>query len=910
MTAWDESRLEELEALRARVAELESERAVAERHSTLYRLLIEHLNVGIFLSSVDGVILECNERIAEIAGEAGPGDVVKRSAANLYVDPNDRKRLVEELATRGHLKNFETRARRKDGSARWVSMSAALADVGPDGTRAVLGMIEDISERKLNDSKIASTEQRYRELYDNMRDAYGRVDMVGRIVEHNRAFSELVGYANEELVELTYQDLTPPEWHEKERRILEEQVLTRGYSDLYEKEYVRKDGQRVPVELLTSLLRAANGAPVGMWAIVRDVSERRRVEQELRSSEARFRVLAEQALLGIAILQDNRIRYVNQAVADMNGYSVEEMRSWRAIDFAKLVHPDDADFAIEQSRKKQHGDPSALPHYAYRLITKGGQVKWAEQYSRTIEFEGRPANFVTIIDVTAGKTAELSLAEEKERLAVTLRSIAEALITTDAERRIVLMNPAAERLSGYTQEAARGLAISEFLKVVSSADAALSDALDSASPTFEQSGTARFRARDGSERQVKYRSVPLRPAQGEPFGMVLVLRDVTDELKLAQGLERAAKLEALGVLAAGIAHDFNNLLGSLYGHLDLARESLERSHPARAHLELGRQAFERAKALTGQMLAFAKGGAPVRSVGSLAEAVRECVAFALSGSAIAAEFELEPGLWAVEFEKNQLAQALDNLVINAKQAMKHGGVLRVRARNQLLGPDDPSALPAGRYVRLSFRDEGEGIPAELLPRIFDPFFTTKPDGTGLGLTTTYAIVQRHEGTLLVESELGKGSTFHLLLPATTQTEQPKPASAERPKSGRGLVLVMDDEAAIRRVLGHMLTRLGYEPILASDGGELLEIARKLGSRQSDTVAVLLDLTVPSGLGGREVVPGLSELLPAVPLVASSGYSDDPIMANPTHFGFARSLRKPFLLDELAELLSELQGGAR
>jgi CheY-like chemotaxis protein len=320
---------------------------------------------------------------------------------------------------------------------------------------------------------------------------------------------------------------------------------------------------------------------------------------------------------------------------------------------------------------------------------------------------------------------------------------------------------------------------------------------------------------------------------------------------------------------------------------------------------LAQEAFERAKALTGQLLAFAKGGAPVRKVGSLVNCVQQCAEFSLSGSNVKLELDLEASLWSAEFDENQLAQAFDNILINAKQAMPSGGTLRIVGAN-VVAPRGPTLdLPPGRYVKLSFADRGRGIPPAILERIFDPFFTTKAEGSGIGLTAAYAILKKHNGHIEADSRPGDGATFHVWLPASVDDYQDTHAAPREPKSGHGLVLVMDDDDMVRHMAASMLALLGYEPIATCDGAEALKRTRALLAEGKHLSAAMLDLTVRSGEGGRETVRPLRELLPNLPMIASSGYSDDPVMADPAQFGFSASLRKPFRLEELGELLGQL-----
>ncbi|HEX2878109.1 MAG TPA: ATP-binding protein, partial [Polyangiaceae bacterium] len=315
----------------------------------------------------------------------------------------------------------------------------------------------------------------------------------------------------------------------------------------------------------------------------------------------------------------------------------------------------------------------------------------------------------------------------------------------------------------------------------------------------------------------------------------------------------------------------------------------------------------RAKSLTGQLLAFAKGGAPLRKVNSLASTVSRCVDFALSGSTVKVELDLETGLWSAEFDENQLAQAFDNILINAKQAMSKGGTLRILGRNVVAEQGPAPELAPGRYIKLSFTDQGPGISSAIVERIFDPFFTTKAEGSGIGLTAAYAILKKHDGHIEVDSRPNEGATFHVWIPASIDDFQVTRAAETDRKSGHGAVLLMDDDDLVRRMASSMLTALGYEPITACDGAEALERARTLVAEGKRLRAALLDLTVRSGEGGRETVRPLRKLLPELPIIASSGYSEDPVMAEPAQFGFSASLPKPFRLEELGELLARLVG---
>ena len=379
-------------------------------------------------------------------------------------------------------------------------------------------------------------------------------------------------------------------------------------------------------------------------------------------------------------------------------------------------------------------------------------------------------------------------------------------------------------------------------------------------------------------------------------------RAEAERLNLEQQLSQAQRLESLGLLAGGIAHDFNNLMSAIYAHIELALDSpLDKD--AADNLSTAMASMGRARDLTRQLLTFAKGGAPVRKVGRLFPFVEESARFALSGGRATCTFDVAPDLWACNFDENQMGQVIGNLMINAQQAMPGVGAIRISARNIRLAHHEAAALPAGHYLMVAVEDNGMGISAETLPRIFDPFFTTKEQGRGLGLSTCHSIMRRHDGAITADSTPGQGSTFRLYLPAVCSPGDllvlEAPTEQHR---GSGRVLVMDDERSIRDVLSASLTSLGYSVETVGDGCAAVEMFAQESRAGRPFSAVLLDLTVPGGLGGKEAAPALRALDPSASLFVTSGYAEDPVMANPVDYGFTASLRKPFAKSELAQLL--------
>ncbi len=379
--------------------------------------------------------------------------------------------------------------------------------------------------------------------------------------------------------------------------------------------------------------------------------------------------------------------------------------------------------------------------------------------------------------------------------------------------------------------------------------------------------------------------------------------EIEQREQIEEELLRARKLEALAVLAGGIAHDFNNFLTIVQGNLELATILTQPGDSVlRDILEQAGTACRRAASLSSQLLTFGKGGAPIVRAASVAQLLEDSVNLARAGSQVSFDLVIPADLWPAELDTGQIGQVFHNVLLNARQAVPEGGVVEVRAENERI-KQGAAPLNAGAYVRISVRDNGCGIAPDILPRIFDPYFTTKGTGRGLGLATAYSIVAKHRGHLSVDSTLGVGTTLSIHLPASEMAPAIQPASVVR--TGAGRILIMDDEEAIRKLLEQMLTRLGYEPECSRDGAEAVELYDRARASGRAFAAVLLDLTVPGGMGGEEACARLRRIDPSVKLIVSSGYSDSPVMSEFQEHGFDDVIRKPYTLAELSQVMSRV-----
>ncbi|HEY4247357.1 MAG TPA: ATP-binding protein [Lacunisphaera sp.] len=683
----------------------------------------------------------------------------------------------------------------------------------------------------------------------------------------------------------------------------------------------------------------------GEWrlvGVITDLSARREAEQSVRASEIRYRSLFQHTPVAIV---ETDFRAVGSRLSELRQSGVANLTAWldedprRLHDCAKRVRVSNTnETAMRMLRAKSPGDfrrrrsvlatPGSLNAIRETLLALWEGRNTLEAQLEMHDFEGGvhfmnvrwwvaqtdagldlSQSLLVFVDLTELKQAEAALATEKERLAVTLRAMAEGVVTTDVAGIVQFINPAAATLTQWDADAV-GQPVG---RICTFENDGAGDVFEFPLGRIVQSDSVvdlppqtRLITRNGQRRLVDGCCAPIHSADSEVIGMVFVFRDVTEHERLEQELVRATRLESVGILAGGIAHDFNNILTGVMGNLALAQLDIEAKSEAGERLREAEKATLRARDLTQQLLTFAKGGEPVRAAVQLSAMVRETATFALHGSNVKPLFHLPANLWPADADKGQIDRVVQNLVINAIQAMPNGGTLRLTAQNEKIsGLNHPGLVP-GYYVQIEVADTGEGIKPEHLPRIFDPYFTTKQTGSGLGLAAVYSIIKKHRGHVDVESAVGQGTTFRIWLPAiydavVDTTTPPMPLS---PGKFSGRVLFMDDEEVIRRMAVLMLQRLGFEVECAIDGAEAVAKFRKARAEKNPFALVIMDLTVPGGMGGREAIVQLRGIDPEVKAIVSSGYSSDPVLANYRAHGFCGVVAKPYRLDDFIHALRE------
>ena len=496
-----------------------------------------------------------------------------------------------------------------------------------------------------------------------------------------------------------------------------------------------------------------------------------------------------------------------------------------------------------------------------------------------------------------------------ERLAVTLRSIGDGVIAADTEGKVLFLNRAAEELTGWSQDEAQGRLLSEVLQVrddrFGQVEVLVHRVLEKGI-MLQLGGTGRLVSRDGKHRLVASNAAPIRDKESRVIGVVLAFRDETEKQSLLDEALKAEKLESLGVLAGGIAHDFNNTLTAILGNITSARLSLTEPDKAEHKLREAENATYRGKGLTQQMLTFAKGGTPIREILHLGELARESAEFALRGTNAKCVFELPDDLWSVHADPDQISRVVHNLALNAHHSMPQGGQVIVTGANIEEAKIPQNILDSGPFTRISVSDQGHGISSEHLVKIFDPYFTTKAHGSGLGLASSYSIIKRHGGIITVESLPGQGTTFHVYLPAVpTASPTHRDAEEDEPDRPGGRILVMDDEVMILDISVDLMEHLGHAAVAVQNGEEAVARYKQAMADGLPFDVVIMDLTIPGGMGGKEAVREILKLDPAAKVVASSGYSSDPVMATFQEYGFVGVIAKPYTIQQIKILLNKL-----
>ncbi len=857
---------------------------------------------------------------------------------------NRRSRDALERGLPGYQQEFRIPV---PGGYRWIRETVVI-NVRGEGRFWLIGFAIDITDQRLAEQERRASERSLGEILrsancllwrSNVRRAPdGRLNWLHFDMPQSGLYPQLFGDRSATAGGKLWSLIDAPLLPEMNRRSTQA-ILSNapGYEQMFPVH--NHEGQMFWLHEQVSILQQAEGE----WhlvGVITDITERRAAEQAVRLSEARYRSLFEHMPVSIV---ESDFTAVGEWLDQLRAEGVTDLRAYLREHPAEVsrgamrVHVLSANEAarstigardtreirwrrqlLETESSGQGVTECFLALWEGRnFIEREVELKrldgeallttmrwWVPQTEHGLDLS---QSIMIFVDVTELKRVQADLAAQREQLVVTLRSMKEGVIATDIMGRVRFINPAAQELIGKSEAAAigepllracgfvsakSGEGISVPLEQVAAGDVVL-DLPDD---------TALQRDRE-EPRLIEGQLAPVHDSSSKVTGVVLVFRDITDRDRLEKEMVRATRLESVGVLAGGIAHDFNNILTTVIGNLSIAQLDVTADSGLGKVVREAERAALKAKDLTQQLLTFAKGGEPIREAVHLEEVIREMTGFALHGSNVRAEFNLADDLWLADVDKGQIGRVVQNLVINAAQAMPEGGRVHISATNEALDRGLRRKLRPGRYVRIQIKDTGVGIKPDHLGRIFDPYFSTKQAGSGLGLSAAYSIVNKHQGVLDVESELGVGTTFSIWLPVAIGARREDGESEDNSEEPlRGRVLFMDDEESIREMIVNLLGRLGLEVEVTADGEALVAAYRREFERGMPPDLVLTDLTVPGGMGGKAAMEALLRIDPQVRAVVSSGYSSDPIMANYRDYGFCGMVAKPYKLPELRRVL--------
>ena len=800
----------------------------------------------------------------------------------LIVDVTERKKAEQELQNAHH--NLEHRV--KERTTELLLTNDKLS--------------QEILERKRVEDELRFQKAYAEQLFDNLPDAIVALDNDDNVTKINPSFTKLFGYFVNEALGRRINDLIAPAESFQEAQGLSAAAM-RGERIDIDVVRKRKDGSLVDLSLVGASI-TMDGSQTGFLGIYRDITDRKEAALALRQSVELYRTLVESIPYGITETDHaGNIVFVNSAQSRITGYRKDELIGSSVLSLLPSDFERKEFIGFGKSVLKDQPPPGSW--FGQNVMRDGKIIDVQVDWNYRRDFQGALVGFVTITtDITARKQAEAALKESEEKYRLVVENASEGIAVIQGGA-IKFANSRLEEIIGYCENELISMRLMDLVhlddqgKINSFAQAVLEGGPVSGPMVI------RIIAKDVSLRWIQVGAVRINWA-GQP-AILSFATDVTETKNLEDHLVKVEKLESIGVLAGGIAHDFNNLLTAILGNISLVQIGLAPDDKQYHRLREAEKACYRARDLTHQLLAFAKGGAPVKQTVSLEDLVRDTCEFCMRGTHSTSSISFPPDIWTVEADPGQLGQVFTNVCMNAGQAMPQGGVIHIMAENIVVGLGEGLPLQEGYYVRVSVQDHGIGIAPEYHSKIFDPYFTTKPQGSGLGLATAFAIIKNHGGLITLESQPGAGTTFHIYLPASKELVKATQEITRALESSLGKILIMDDEEAIRNLICDLLSMMGYQTQVSRDGGECIDLYKQALDSGQPFDVVILDLTVPGGMGGEEAIKRLREIDPAVKAIVSSGYSDAPIMSEHEKYGFREVIAKPYDVVELCRVLDRV-----
>ncbi len=932
------------EELQQRIKELETEAVERQRVEEMlreseekYRIILETIEDGYYEVDIAGDFTFFNDSLCEIMGYTR--DELMGMNNRHYMDGETARKVYEsynKVYTTGKPdKGFEYEMIRKDGTSKNVEVSISLIKDSEGQRIGFRGIVRDVTKRKRAEEELRKSEKKYRQLIESLNEGIWSIDKDSYTTFVNQPMAEMLGYTPEEMLGkdvFFFMD-------EDGKKACESHLERRkqGIKEQHDFEFLRRDGTRVYTRLVASPITDDEGMYIGGIASVIDITEqrqaeealreardgleqrvqertaelvkaneqlqreiqdRKKAEKALRASEEEYGTLVEDSLTGIYIDQDGKIVFANRKLAEIYGYSREElagMESW------KLVHPEDRPLTDAIRRKRVKGE-EAPAEYEARGLTKDGETRWIVRRNTRIEYQGRPAILGNVVDVTKRKRAEEALVGAKEDWENTFDAITDMVMLLDNEHRIVRTNTSTAEAFNTTEELLVGKKCYEVVHGQSQPveKCPLITTTQTRKPSSREVAVPRI------DRTCICSTSPILDHEENLIGYTHTLKDITESKRLEAQLQQAQKMEAIGTLAGGIAHDFNNVLMGIQGNISLMLLDVDSAHPHHEKLERIEKQIQRASRLTSHLLGYARKGRYEIKPLNVNQLVEETShTFGRTKKGITIHRDLAEDLFVIEADPGQIEQILWNLYVNAADAMPSGGDLILKTMN-VTDKDIKGGLydpKPGNYVLLTVTDTGAGMDKKTMGRVFDPFFTTKEmgRGTGLGLASAYGIMKAHGGYIDVDSKKGQGATFSICLPASDKEVPKAVKSAERFTEGSGTVLLVDDEEVILEVGQELLETMGYRVLLARNGQEAVEVYEM---NRDNIDIVVMDMVMPK-MGGGEAYDRMKEINPDIKALLSSGFSIDGEASEILERGCDGFIQKPFAMKDLSRKISEI-----
>jgi PAS domain S-box-containing protein len=923
-----------------------------------FRTIFENMTIGVYRTTPDGRILMANPALVRMLGHSSFEELAQRNLDDAGYDPKYPRTLFKQRTeSKGQVIGMESAWKRHDGTTLFVRESAKAIRDDTGKTLYYEGIAEDITERKQTEKALRESEEKYRTLMENVQDGVFLIrDNQMKFV--NPAFASMIGYTVEEVIDKDFQDFIAPE----DREIVADRYRRRqAGEDLpskYEFRLIHKDGKtRVDVFISVGLLNYRG--KVASIGTLHNITERKRTENQIKLLTAQIEKFSKISTDMLTITDDKKLfKTISTAIVEISDFSrvlfytfkedfpYREILghhgvSQKTIERIKEIPSSEKTFKELFNKGIKIGTQSCyIPHTMKDIFNKNavdyghrkyapGKERWHREDNLFIALKDEAGDFIGMISIDDSKSGLIptdetvkplemfanhishilqsrklakQIRDSEEQYRLLVENVNDAIVISQ-QGKFIYFNKQFAVMLGYEYDE---LLMKDFTEVHTEKAVEILVKRDKRRDRGEKVPSRYetiFKKKDGKLIDVEA-NVTIIEYRGDKATFA-VIRDVTERKRIEREARRNQNLESIGVLAGGIAHDFNNILTIILGNISLSKMYAKPEDKVYKRLIEAEKGAMRAKDLTQQLLTFSKGGAPVKETSSIVEFLKESAAFALSGSNVKCIFFIPDNIWTVEIDKGQINQVFNNLIINADQAMPEGGILKINAENIIMTSENVLPLQKRQYIKFSFEDHGVGIPSHHLDKIFDPYFSTKTKGSGLGLTSAYSIIRNHNGLITVKSELGVGTTFYIYLPASEEIVVEKESKTGKTLFGKGKILIMDDEDFVREVAGEIVESLEYSAELAKDGAEAIELYKNAMESGKPFTAVIMDLTIPGGMGGKEAVRELLKIDPEMKAIVSSGYSNDPVMSDYKKYGFMGVVTKPYKISELGKTLQKI-----